>query len=196
MISTVSYDQHEILEDICALYNHNQPFDLDITYGYGNMHTPKTTPRIRTDLTSYPHHITLRADARYLPFMTTAPSIQSIIFDPPFIHAHGSESIIGNQFGSYRTQRALQSMYKQVIKECHRVIANKGILVIKCQDCIESGKQNMNHVHIFQFALEAGFEPLDLFILIASNRLVGWNQHIQKHARKYHSYFWVFRAHG
>jgi hypothetical protein len=43
-------------------------------------------------------------------------------------------------------------------------------------------------------ALELGFYPKDLFILTAKMRINSfggrWNK--QEHARKYHSYFWVF----
>ena len=43
-------------------------------------------------------------------------------------------------------------------------------------------------------ALELGFYPKDMFILTAKMRINSfggrWNK--QEHARKYHSYFWVF----
>ena len=51
----------------------------------------------------------------------------------------------------------------------------------------------MMHCHVYNWATRAGFEPLDLFVLLARNRLVANWQRNQKHARKYHSYFWVFR---
>ena len=42
-------------------------------------------------------------------------------------------------------------------------------------------------------AINIGFYPKDLFILLAKNRLVAdWQVKNQKNARKYHSYFWVF----
>ena len=59
-----------------------------------------------------------------------------------------------------------------------------GVLVFKCQDKVSSGKQ---------WAIARGFEVLDLFILLARSRLVANWQRNQKHARKFHSYFWVFR---
>jgi hypothetical protein len=37
-----------------------------------------------------------------------------------------------------------------------------------------------------------GFYTKDLFILVAKTRMIGHNHKIQKHARKFHSYFLVF----
>ena len=57
-----------------------------------------------------------------------------------------------------------------------------------------SGKQYFSHVFVMDTAVEAGFYPKDLFILLAKNRLVAdWQRKNQEHARKFHSYFWVFQ---
>ena len=51
----------------------------------------------------------------------------------------------------------------------------------------------MRDVFIANEAINIGFYPKDLFILLAKNRLVAdWQAKNQKNARKYHSYFWVF----
>jgi hypothetical protein len=45
-------------------------------------------------------------------------------------------------------------------------------------------------------ALQVGFYPKDLFILMAKNRINSFNGEKWKnqyHARKHHSYFWVFQ---
>lgn len=42
-------------------------------------------------------------------------------------------------------------------------------------------------------AVSAGLYPKDLFILLAKNRIIGYNHAKQKHARKFHSYYWVFK---
>jgi len=66
-------------------------------------------------------------------------------------------------------------------------------LIFKCQDKISSTKQYMSHVFIANQAIDAGFYPKDLFVLIANKRLCAdWQVKNQKHARKYHCYFWVF----
>jgi len=73
------------------------------------------------------------------------------------------------------------------------VLCLGGILVFKCQDKVSSGKQHMMHCNVYQWAILQGFEALDLFILLARSRLVANWQRNQKHARKYHCYFWVFK---
>lgn len=40
-------------------------------------------------------------------------------------------------------------------------------------------------------AIKYGFYPKDMFILLAKSRLNDGRK--QQHARKYHSYFWVFK---
>jgi hypothetical protein len=119
-------------------------------------------------------------------------SVASIVFDPPFIHARGEASIIGRRFADQRSQHALRALYHAALAEFYRVLKPKGILVFKCQDIVESGRQVMNHCHIWQMANGLGFLDRDLFILVAKSRIVGHNHGRQQHARKFHSYFWVF----
>ena len=67
-------------------------------------------------------------------------------------------------------------------------------MIFKCQDKVSSGKQYFSHVYVQKEAIKYGFYPLDLFILLAKNRIVAdWQKANQKHARKFHSYFWVFK---
>ena len=52
----------------------------------------------------------------------------------------------------------------------------------------------MSHCFIYNEAVNVGFYPKDLFILLAKNRLIAdWQMKNQKNARKFHSYFWVFQ---
>ena len=84
--------------------------------------------------------------------------------------------------------------YYNSLKELYRVSANKGIVVFKCQDTVSSGKNHFTHTMIMNMAMEIGFYPKDLFILTSNVRInsfgTKWTR--QQHARKYHSYFWVF----
>ncbi len=82
--------------------------------------------------------------------------------------------------------------YGESLSEFWRVLRSGGILVFKCQDSVESAKQYISHVAVMNMAVKQGFYPVDLFILVADNRIIGSTHHNQQHARKYHSYFWVF----
>jgi hypothetical protein len=191
MITTVNDNQSEILRNIAVLHTGGK-FDCDPTYSTGIFYRgiPELDPPQKFDI--YPQAPdVVQADCRELPLGSA--SLESIVYDPPFIHAHGMESQMGQRFGSYPTQHALRALYFSSMVEFYRILKPKGVLVFKCQDIVESGKQVMNHCHIWQMAHSLGFIDLDLFILTASSRLVGHNHHEQQHARKFHSYFWVFQ---
>ena len=56
---------------------------------------------------------------------------------------------------------------------------------------IESSYQRMSHIEIHDHAIQLGFYVKDLFVLVQQrNPLI---QYSQQHARKKHSYLWVFK---
>jgi hypothetical protein len=190
VISTVSGDQHEILKNIATLYCGGE-FDLDPTYSKGGFYQNGVPePRLKFDLEPQTPD-TEQADCRDLPL--DSASVRSAVFDPPFVHATGAESVMGQRFADQQSQHKLRALYHGGLVELYRVLKPNGVLVFKCQDIIESGKQVMNHCHVWQMATNLGFVDLDLFVLVAKNRLIGHNHHDQQHARKFHSYFCVFQ---
>ena len=192
IIGTVSTNQHEILRHVLDLYLPGEPtFALDPTYGSGAFYKEIPAPEYIFDLHPRNSAIT-QADSRELPLLDG--SMRSAVFDPPFIHAHGKNSIMGKRYGSYPSQKLLREMYADSLRELYRVLETNGILVFKCQDVIESGKQVLTHCHVWQMAESVGFETLDMFVLVnTSAPLKGWNHVKQYHARKVHSYFFVFK---
>ena len=64
--------------------------------------------------------------------------------------------------------------------------------MVKCQDEIESGRQRRSHVEVLSIATEElGMEDQDCFVVVRGNPILQDKQ--QKHARKNHSFLWVFR---
>lgn len=128
-------------------------------------------------------------------------SVNSIMFDPPFLATKGpslqkddESNKINKRFGVYPTEKELYQFYFDSIVEFSRILNKNGILIFKCQDKVSSGKQYMCHCDIYNMAISNGFVVEDLFVLLAKNRLVAdWQLKNQKHSRKFHSYFWVFR---
>lgn len=191
MIKSVSDNQTQIIKDILALYCPNG-IDLDPTYSKGNFYKQIEKPRLKSDL--YPQaDDVVKSDASSL--WVENNSIQTIMFDPPFVAGHTKEKptgIIGERFHGFRYIPDLWEWYDKCLVEFHRVLKQDGVLIFKCQDTVSSGKQYLSHVHIINKAEEVGFYSKDLFILIAKNRIIGHNHQVQKHARKFHSYFLVF----
>ena len=138
----------------------------------------------------------VQADCRALALKDA--SLNSLIVDLPFLATTGPSlkkaegNIINRRFGVYPSEKALSELYQQTIVESWRLLKPGGVLVMKCQDKVSSGKQYMMHCDVHKWACEQGFGVLDFFILLAHSRLVANWQRNQKHARKYHAYFWVF----
>lgn len=198
MIKSISYDQIEIINNILQLHVPQHFIDCDCTYSKGNFYknTGIQEPKYKFDIK--PMEGVLYGDSRDLPLDNN--SINCMMFDPPFLATKGksltennNNNIINKRFGVYPSELELHQFYVDSLKEAHRVLVDKGILIFKCQDKISSGKQYISHIFIHNEAVKLGFYPKDLFILLAKNRLVAdWQTKNQKNARKYHSYFWVF----
>jgi len=193
VISTISFNEQEIIRDILFLHADGKYIDCDPTYSVGNFYKdglPK--PRLKFDLAPQIAGV-VQADARNLPLEDL--SINILMFDPPFIcgiPAEAPTGIIRERFGFYKNVPELWQFYLDAIREFERVIAPKGLLIFKCQDTVDGGKNYFTHCQVLNMAVETGFYPKDLFILAAKNRIVDVPMDSQQHARKFHSYFWVF----
>lgn len=196
MIKSISYSQDEILAAIAKLYLPENTFELDATYSKGGFYDVMPKPKFCFDLTPQCEGV-VQADCRALPIAES--SIESMMLDLPFLATTGKslQTTTGNKinrrFSVCSNERDLYDLYQSAMKEANRVLKPDGVLVMKCQDKVSSGKQYMMHCDIYNWAVELGFEVCDLFILLAKNRLVANWQRNQKHARKFHCYFWVFR---
>lgn len=198
IIKSVSEDQIEIIKNIIKLYIPSGQIDCDCTYSKGNFYSNNEITRPKYNYDIIPQYdFVQKADSRNLPLEDN--SINSIMFDPPFLATTGkslkedkNNNLINKRFGVYNNEIELHQMYKDSLKEFYRVLDKNGILIFKCQDKVSSGKQYLSHVFIINEAVELGFYPKDLFVLIAKTRLVADWQKNQKHSRKFHSYFLVF----
>lgn len=194
VISTIGYDQVEIIRDILDLHVPDGLIDLDPTYSKGKFYDNDIVddPMEKFDL--FPQtNDTLQANANNLPHLDE--SINSIMFDPPFLAGYTGKKptgIIGERFHGFRYMVDIWKWYRECLIEFYRILNDKGVLIFKCQDTVSSGKQWFSHVYIINEAEKAGFYCKNIFVLLAKNRIIGHNHKNQKHARKYHSYFLVF----
>lgn len=200
MVKSISYSQEEIIKWILDLYVPSKHINLDATYSIGNFYknTGIQEPEYKFDINPIIDGVEF-GDVRNLPIEDN--SIDCQMFDPPFLATTGeslksnvSNNIINKRFGVYDNEKLLHQMYIDAMKESYRILNDNGILIFKCQDKISSGKQYLSHVFIINEAIKIGFYPEDIFILLAKNRIVAdWQLKNQKHARKFHSYFIVFK---
>jgi DNA modification methylase len=94
--------------------------------------------------------------------------------------------------GVPKWQAAVLHFYIQAGREAHRVLRDKGVLVVKCQDAVSANRQHLTHVHIVVEYEKMGFYAKDLFVLVRRNRPAVSRLKKQVHTRKSHSYFLIF----
>ena len=199
LVRSIGYDQSEIIRNILRLHVPEGRIDCDPTYSTGAFYngTGVDPPPLRFDIKPQAEGVE-EADARHLPLEDG--SISCMMLDPPFLATtgksltEGTGNRINRRFGVYPNELSLHQFYTDAIREAYRVLKPGGILIFKCQDKVSSGKQYLSHVFIINTAVDAGFYPKDLFVLLAKNRLVAdWQVRNQKTARKFHCYFIVFQ---
>ena len=197
IIKSTSYNQDEIINNILKLYVHQGYIDIDPTYSKGNFYKNVKEPIYKLDL--YPKgKCMIKATANQLPFKNNFANC--IMFDPPFLATSGkslkcnknNSNIINKRFSVFPNEKLLHEFYYKSLKEFYRVLKNKGVLIFKCQDKVSSGKQYLSHFIIIQQAINIGYYPRDIFILLSKNRIISSKHKNQIHARKFHSYFLVF----
>jgi hypothetical protein len=164
----------------------------DVTYGRGVFwrHVDVSKYDLRaTDLL-------MGVDFRSLPYENA--SIDRLVFDPPYVH--GGQTMLPSLRDQYRNDNGAHEsvirLYAAGFLEAARVLKpKKGIIIVKCQDEIESGKQRLSHSEVTQLLQLFGFEFVDLFVLMQSMVPV-MRESRQQHARKNHSFYIVARFRG
>jgi len=85
--------------------------------------------------------------------------------------------------------KTITQIYRRGMAEAWRLLKPQGILIVKTQDEIESGKQTWRHSILARFP---GFKQIDLFVVTQKGKPL-LRQKRQHHARKNHSYFLVLQ---
>jgi len=196
VITTINFDEQNIIRDILKLHGNGNYIECDPCYSVGNFYK-KGLPKPKFIYDKYPQtKDTIEAESHKLPLDDN--SINIIMFDPPFVltgdtyvKSKDTSCIIASRFKGFNNFEELKSMYGDSLKEFYRILKDDGIVIFKCQDVVSSAKQYFSHVWIMNKAVEIGYYPKDLFILIVKNRINDGRK--QQHARKYHSYYWVLK---
>jgi len=143
-------------------------------------------------------------DCRALPYKDQ--TFDCVVFDPPYMHTPGGTAHEGHQnYESYyknngtgngtnkKYHEAVLDLYFLGSAEAWRVLKPGGVLIVKCQDEVCACKQRLTHVEIINYLTETMFIVEDLFVLMRTNKPGVSRVLRQRHARKNHSYFLVFR---
>ena len=200
LIHTAYSDGNDrIFPRILDLYLTPGSIVADVTYGKGVFW--RRIPKGKYDLR--PTDILTGTDCRDLPY--SDGQIDCVVLDPPYMHSPGGtahsahaafEEHYRNNAASNRTGKkyhdAVLELYLQAASEAYRVLRQRGVLIVKCQDEVCSNRQRFTHIEIVEGLKEIGFIAEDLFVAIRNNK-PGVSRAIrQVHARKNHSYFLVF----
>ena len=175
----------------------------DVTYGKGVFW--RGIPSDRYDLRAT--DIQDGVDCRNLPY--DDGEIDCVVLDPPYMHTPGGTAhqrhqsfetyYANNQAGGQTESKyheAVLDLYLDAGREAYRVLRERGVFIVKCQDEVCSNRQRFTHIEIMQAFGEMGFVAEDLFVVVRNNRPGVSRAVRQVHARKNHSYFLVFWKQG
>ncbi len=201
-------NNEELFPMILSLYVPVGSHIADVTYGKG-VFWKKVN---QNNYTLYFSDIKTGIDCRNLPY--DDKSMDCVVIDPPYmegLYRRKSNHLAGNgTFSSFREaysdgsvytpeknapkyHDAVLAMYYAAGKEALRVLKDKGILIVKCQDEVSANKQRLTHVEIINEYMKYGLIVEDLFVMVRNNKPNISTLKKQVHARKNHSYFLVFR---
>ena len=191
-LTSITGKNETLIPSVLNVYAQDGCKIADVTYGNGNFW--KKVDLAKYDF--YPSDIKTGIDFRNLPYKNN--SFDIVVLDPPYMHS-SSTPIIDTLDKTYRNNKRggwgtkyVHQLYWEGMQEAHRTLNVNGIALIKCQDQIESGKNQFDHITIYNMAIELGWLGEDLFVLTRIGQPMMRHKY-QLHARKNHSYLWVFR---
>ena len=192
VVKSFDFDQNIILTNIITL--HTGPIELDPTYGSGVFYKKIPKPKLCFDINPRKPEV-IQADVFALPLPNEC--VSCVNFDPPFMARTGPGASMKHRFGELIGKiEDLWDFYEKAMYEIYRVLKPGGWLIFKCQDGVLAGVNNNTYGEICNRAKTIGFVWKDLFILLATHRMMHPKHRTQQHARKYHSYFVVFKKMG
>jgi|TARA_R110000744_G_scaffold195143_3_gene314114 hypothetical protein len=175
-----------IFPDALGLHSEHGATIADVTYGKGVFWKDVDRKNYNLLLTD----IQTGVDFRNLPYEDD--SLDGLVFDPPYMH--GGKTVKKSINECYRNENtgheSVVRNYAAGILEAARCLKKKGVLYVKCQDEIESGKQRLTHVEAITLMETFGFRIADIFVLLQAT-VPCMREPYQKTARKNHSYLIV-----
>lgn len=194
IIKSVSTDQYEILNWIMKLYIPAGFIQADFTFSIGVFYRDNKVPVPQLRFDKFPEQCEGVFPLEDAERIIDDGTLDSCIVDLPFLVTHKEwtdTSRMAQRFNSFDNMDEATEANKYIIGLAYRKLKRKGIYIMKTQDLYTEGKQLWFHRYVEEWAEEIGFKLIDMFILVANNRMLGEGMN-QRVARKYHSYFFVF----
>lgn len=195
VIRSVSESQDEILCNILRLYIKKKTFDCDLTFSKGNFYHVIDVPLLKFD--KYPQMEGVRPLSEANDILSC--SLHSLVIDLPFIVNSDNKgnfskhSKLAKRFDFFTSETELYKANEYMIKLAYDKLSYGGFLIMKVMDVYGVKGQIWVSNYVLNKASEYGFIHDDTFVLVARSKHLYFNGNIQRHARKYHSYFFVFR---
>ena len=195
VIKSVNDNQNEILCNILRLYIKSDTFDCDLTFSVGNFYRQIDKPHFRFDINPQTEDVKHLSEAYDIP----SYSLHSIVIDLPFIvnanckGGFSEHSKIAKRFDFFTSEEELYKANNDMIELSYDKLSKGGFLIMKVMDVCGPNGQIWVANYVHNKAIECGFVLDDIFVLLARSKYLHTNGKIQRHARKYHSYFFVFR---
>lgn len=202
-VRTIQADNAEVIAEAARLYLPDGAIVADVTWGKGAFwrKTDRTKFRlIGSDLDPSFGKPRIGADFRHMPYLSQ--SIDVVVLDPPYIawagnhitnHRYNNAATTGKESGTPLYHDGIIQLYREGMTEAFRVLKPGGFCWVKGKDEVSSGRQHWSHRQIPDIAdKELGFYMRDLFIVIPNGQSPTSRWTTQHHARKVHSYLWIF----
>jgi hypothetical protein len=187
----------DLFPRILQLYVRPGSVIADVTYGKGVFwkNVPQNGYKLMaTDIQD-------GTDCRDLPYGDC--EIDCVVLDPPYMHTPGgtahtsTHAAFENHYRnngsgaqtSSKYHEAVLDLYRDAGREARRVLKNRGVFIVKCQDEVCANRQRFTHIELIQIYQDMGFVAEDLFVIVRNNRPGVSRMVRQVHARKNHSYF-------
>lgn len=164
----------ELIAQVAKLYLKPKMYVLDMTFGRGvfwkNVDLGKLEAFTPVDIEPM-EGATITVNGAYVPALFHRYDFRRlpedwyglydiVVLDPPYLHGGATvKKSISKCYGNAKTQYAshekILKLYEDGMMEAWRVLKPGGLLWVKCQDEIESGKQRWSHVEILKLATDS-----------------------------------------
>lgn len=178
-------------------YIHESDLTLDVTFGQGRWWSKWRPGQLVTNDINRYTLADLHYDFQHLPPEWT-DTFDVVAYDPPYkLNGTGGSHPSDKGYGVDGTYTSIADKHELImagVRQCARVVKPGGVLLIKCQDQVSSGKVRWQTFMIYEYLTPHVHRPCELIDLL---HLEGYRAQPegrrQVHARRNYSTLMVFK---